>query len=71
MTSSWLEAEVWNNSAKLIIKLFEKMDLSGAELVTVSNIAIKCNKLEYISSQDQKMRGHGILSIKTSDSDWL
>lgn len=38
------------------------MDLKGAELVTVSNIAIKCNKLKYIRSKDQKMSHHGILS---------
>lgn len=43
------------------------MDLSRAELVTVSNIAIKCNKLGYIRSQDQKMSHRGILSITTSD----
>lgn len=43
------------------------MNLSGAELATVSNTAITRNKLEYFRSQDQKTSHHGILSIMTSD----
>lgn len=54
VTESRLEVEVWNNSSKRIVKLFEKMDLSRAVLVTVSNIAIKCNKLNTSDHRTRK-----------------
>lgn len=60
VTASWLEAEVWNNSFKLIIQLFEKTNLSSAVLVTVSNVAIKWNKL---NTSDRRTRKRVIMVV--------